>query len=266
MELTESWREVLPDEVIDRYEIAETRNAAAVMKATTPEAFDDMVKVLLGFRLTLDKITTPGGSKSVIAKELDDTFRATGWREAKFDQELTTTLTISRWTGASIPEETRKVVSKNSYGGHKIDNVLGRACLDVEWNPKDGNLDRDLGNYVSLHEGGVIDVGVILTRSGSSLRDFVRSRVAQVKAVTVTDHYEAWHERMSKLADDPLGTSTTANFDKLRPRIERGDGRGCPILALGITEKCFVPPEGSIEAEVLRLAEKVQAGILPTEA
>lgn len=266
MELTESWREVLPDEVIDRYEIAETRNAAAVMQATTPESFEDMVKVLSEFTLTLDKITTPGKNKSVIAKELDDAFRISGWREARFDQELTTTLTVFRWTGAASPEETRQVVSRNSYGGHKIDNVLGRAVLDVEWNPKDGNLDRDLGNYVSLHEGGVIDVGVILTRVASPLREFVRSHVAQVKAVAVADHYEAWHERMEKLADDPLGTSTTANFGKLKPRIERGDGRGCPILALGITEKTFVPPTDSIEDEVLRLAEKVQAGILPTEA
>ncbi|GAA4768033.1 BglII/BstYI family type II restriction endonuclease [Citricoccus nitrophenolicus] len=267
MELTESWREVFPPEVITRYELAETRNAAAVMKATTPEAFDDMVTVLRDFRLTLDKITTPGGSKSVIARELDDSFRVNGWREARFDQELTTTLTIFRWTDAKQTEKTEKRVSKNSYGGHKIDNVMGRAALDVEWNPKDGNLDRDLANYVSLHEGGVIDVGVILTRSGTpSMREFVRDYVAQVKAVKVSNNYPAWHKRMGKLAADPLGTSTTANFGKLQPRIERGDGRGCPILAIGITEKSFVAPTDSVSAEVQRLAEKVQAGILPTEA
>lgn len=265
MELTESWREVLPDEVIDRYVVAETRNAAAVMKATTPDAFEDMVQVLTNFRLTLDKITTPGGSKSVIAKELDDTFRAKGWREARFDQELTTTLTVFRWTDAAEPEQTEKRVSKNAYGGHKIDNVLGRAVLDVEWNPKDGNLDRDLANYVSLHDGGVIDVGVILTRSGTaSMREFFRDYVKQVKAVKVANDFPAWHKRMGKLPDDPIGTSTTANFGKLKPRIERGDGRGCPILAIGVTEKSFTAPDSVVD-EVQRLAAKVQAGILPTE-
>lgn len=266
MELTESWRSILPQDILDRYEIAETRNASAVMKATTPEAFADMVQVLGDFNLTLDKLTTPGGSKSVIAKELDDSFRKSGWREARYDQELTSTLTIFRWTDAPVEEKTRKVVSENTYGGHKIDNVLGRAALDVEWNPKDGNLDRDLSNYVSLHEGGVIDVGVIVTRIGTGLREHVRDLITQTRAVTVPDEFDAWKRRMAKLPDDPFKTSTTANFDKLKPRLERGDGRGCPILAIGITERTYWAPADSIHDEVLRLAQKVQAGVLPTEA
>lgn len=266
MELTESWKEIFPESVKSKYEIAETRNAAAVMKATTPDAFADMVRVLANFRLTLDKLTTPGGSKSVIAKELDDSFRLTGWREARYDQELTTTLTVFGWTDGASPEKTRKVVSENSYGGHKVDNVLGRAALDVEWNPKDGNLDRDLSNYVSLHEGGVIDVGVIVTRVGAGLREHVKSLIAETRDIIVPNEYDAWAKRMDKLSEDPLGTSTTANFDKLKPRLERGDGRGCPILAIGITDRLYVPPADSIRDEVLRLAAKVQAGILPTEA
>ncbi|MDM7990709.1 BglII/BstYI family type II restriction endonuclease [Arthrobacter sp. zg-Y877] len=266
MELTESWRNVFPDEVTSRYEIAETRNAAAVMKATTPDAFADMIRVLSDFRLTLDKLTTPGGSKTVIAKELDDSFRLSGWREARYDQELTTTLTVFRWSDGDTSEETQKIVSQNSYGGHKVDNVLGRAALDVEWNPKDGNLDRDLSNYVSLHEGGVIDVGVIVTRVGAGLREHVKSLIAETRAVAVPGENAPWAKRMKKLSDDPLGTSTTANFDKLKPRLERGDGRGCPILAIAITDRLYVPPADSIQEEVLRIAAKVQAGILPTEA
>lgn len=266
MQLTESWRSIIPARIADKYEIAETRNAAAVMKATTPEAFDDMVRVLDNFSLTLDKLTTPGGQKTVIAKELDDAFRVAGWREAKYDQELTTTLTVYRWTDSAVDEVTEKFVSTNSYGGHKIDNVRGRAALDVEWNPKDGNLDRDLANYVSLHEGGVIDVGVILTRVGIGLREYVRGLIAETKAVPIGPEFNLWHERMDKLANDPLGTSTTANFGKLKPRLERGDGRGCPILAIGITLGVYEPPSDSIAQEVARIAAKVQAGSSPVEA
>lgn len=40
----------------------------------------------------------------------------------------------------------------------------------------------------------------------------------------------------------------------LVPRLERGDGRGCPILAIAITERCPVMPSDSIEDEVKRLA------------
>lgn len=258
MQLTDSWKTAFPAETLKYYDVRETRNAAAVMRTTTPDAFQDMIEVLDGFRLTLDKLTTPGGSKSVVANELDESFRKRGWREARFDQELTTKLTIFPWT-ASPTKETQEVVqTRNEYGGHKVDNVLDRAVLDVEWNPKDGNLDRDFGNYVSLHEAGVIDTGVIVTRSGASLRLFVRDLIAKAKAVPVPADYTAWHERMAKLSNDPLGTSTTSNFDKLVPRLERGDGRGCPILAVAITERCYTQPAGTVTEEVLRLAKELQ--------
>lgn len=258
MQLTDSWESTFPAEVLERYDVRETRNAAAVMRTTTPHAFQDMIEVLDGFHLNLDKLTTPGGSKSVVAKELDESFRVRGWREARFDQDLITKLTIFPWTSAPTHESQQVVQTRNEYGGHKIDNVLDRAVLDVEWNPKDGNLDRDFGNYVSLHEGGVIDMGVILTRSGDTLRHFVRDLIAEAKAVNVPAEYTVWHERMRKLADDPLGTSTTSNFGKLVPRLERGDGRGCPILAVAITERCYVPPPRTVAEEVFRLAVALQ--------
>lgn len=255
MQLTDSYKAALPQSVQDRYDIAETRNAAGVLQTTSPAAFADMVAVLEGFTMTLDKLTTPGGNKTVIAKELDEAFRVRGWREARYEQDLTTRLVISRWTGSDDPKESQHVVETvNNYGGHKVDNVLGRAALDVEWNPKDGNLDRDLANYAALYEAGVIDTGVILTRLGGSLPDFVRGLIAAVKAVEVPDDLILWRERMRKLSDDPMGTTTTSNFGKLIPRLERGDGRGCPILAIAVTEKCYVPPAGSIEDEATKLA------------
>ncbi|SIE96333.1 BglII/BstYI family type II restriction endonuclease [Mycobacteroides abscessus] len=254
MQLTESWKTAIPQSVQKRYDICETRNAAGVMQMGTPEAFADMVVVLDKFELTVDKLTTPGGNKSVVAKELDEAFRVKGFREARFDQTLTTRLTVFRWTSSPDPSEKQHVLETTAeYGGHKVDNVRGRAALDVEWNPKDGNLDRDLGNYVTLYEAGVIDMGVIVTRVGDELRHLVRNLISQVKAVEVPNN-PLWKERMRKLANDPFGTSTTSNFGKLVPRLERGDGRGCPILAIAITERCLVMPSDSIEDEVKRLA------------
>lgn len=266
MELTRSWEHEIPDAVRDRYDLAETRNAAAVLRATNPEAFAEMVSVLSGFTLTLEKLTTPGGNKTVVARELDEAFRVLGWREARFDQSLDTTLQVFRWSGSPSPERGHTVSTSNKYGGHKVDNVKGRAVLDVEWNPKDGNLDRDLANYISLHEGGIIDVGVILTRVGSELRVVVKDLIEQVKAVQVPpERAEAWGRRMRKLADDPLGTATTSNMGKLVPRLERGDGRGCPILAIAITPQCYVPPDVSIEQEVCRLAALVTERQTPVD-
>ncbi|TFI04647.1 restriction endonuclease, partial [Kocuria rhizophila] len=85
MELTESWKSVFPQDVQDRYFFCETRSAAAIMKVTTPQAFQDLVAVLQGFELTWDKLTTPGGNRSVISAELDEAFRVRGWREARFE-------------------------------------------------------------------------------------------------------------------------------------------------------------------------------------
>lgn len=262
MELTESWREVFPADIVDRFLFSETRNAAVILKSTQPEAFADIVEVLSAFKLTLDTLTTPGGSKSVIAKELDDSFRQRGWRESRFEQELSTRLTMRGWKEAPDPELRENVTreSKNFYDGHWVDNVKGRAVLDVEWNPKDGNLDRDLGNYVSLYESGIIDAGVIVTRGAGDFRERVRDLISEVRDVSVDDEFTEWHKRLRKLARDPYGTSTTANFEKLVPRIERGDGRGCPILAVGIPFEAYTPPTDGLIEEVKRLAVDLKQG------
>ena len=50
--------------------------------------------------------------------------------------------------------------------GYKVDNFVDRLALDVEWNAKDGNLDRDLSAYRALYDAALIDVAVIITRTG----------------------------------------------------------------------------------------------------
>lgn len=262
MELTESWREVFPQNIIDRFNIAETRNAAVILKSTQPEAFADIVEVLSSFKLTLEKLARAGGSKSMIAKELDDSFRTRGWRESRFEQELLTRLTMKGWKEAPDPDMRKQKVTEtnNFYDGHWVDNVKGRAVVDVEWNAKDGNLDRDLGNYVSLYESGIIDAGVIVARGAGDFGDRAIDLFAKVRAVSVSDHFTEWHERLRKLSDRPYKTSTTANFEKLVPRIERGDGRGCPILAIGIPFDAYEPPAAGITAEVHRIAAGLQQG------
>lgn len=249
MLLTESWRDVFPIELLARYDFAETRNAAAILKALEPDAFSDLVEVLQMFSLSVDLLVRPGGNKSKIAAELDGEFRERGYREAQFEQDVTTRLIVSAW--GTEAAETRE--SSNSYGGHQVDNVKGRAVIDVEWNPKDGNLDRDLADYVSLYEGGWIDVGIILTRREGEFRYFVRDLVAQVREIEIPEATDAWLERMRKTPKDPLGTSTTSNFEKLVNRLERGDARGCPLLAIAIGMNTYDAPD-DLHDEVRRLA------------
>ena len=218
------------------------------------------MSVLENFELTLEKLAQPGGNKGPIPKELDDSFRRRGWREAKFEQDLTTRLTLKGWKDAESPElrESQVRESTNNYGGHWVDNVKDRAVVDVEWNPKDGNLDRDFGNYVSLYEGGVIDAGVLLVRDGGDeFRSESRVLIERLKALQLGEEFEEWNRRIKRLAKDPYGTSTTANFVQLKNRVARGDGRGCPILGIGIPWSMFAVPD-SVEDEAQRIADRLR--------
>lgn len=234
MELTRSWERVFDAELRRRYEFAEVRNAAATLKGTNPDAFDHLTKVLREFSLSLGDLTDPGGSKSDIARGLDLAFRKLGWREAGTQTETRIIFTLQPYkAGGETKAEVREFPLHSE--GHKVDNVYQRAALDVEWNAKDGNLDRDLANFRMLHDAALIDVGVILTRSQERTK-YAANRLAELA------------DRVRYSPKGPrivlLGTSTTTNLEKLVPRLARGDGGGCPVLAIAITELCYVPGEG----------------------
>ncbi|MDO4718547.1 MAG: BglII/BstYI family type II restriction endonuclease [Propionibacteriaceae bacterium] len=254
MELTESWRTELPRSVVERYDIIETRNAAAMFRASNPELLAEMVRVLDCFRFDVERIVRGGGSKHFISAELDEAFRVAGWREAKFRQKLITDLLLNPYGPAG---EKAKVVrtSESEYEGHQIDNVKDRVGLDVEWNPKDGNLDRDFSNFRNLYDAGVLDLGILIVRREAGMRTLWSETIARAKQLNTAAFTSAeWDERLQKTPADPLGTSTTSNFEKLVTRVRRGDGGGCPILAIAITTRCYEAP-ADLDAEIQRVAD-----------
>lgn len=216
MDLTQSFERVFPPEVLARYEFREVRNAAAVIAHTSPEAFADLVRILLSFSLQRADVLEPGRNEGQIAKRLNRAFRDAGWREGKFGSELTSRLVLSPHRQAG---ERKPVVkeSRVTSDGYKIDNVKGEVALDVEWNAKDGNLDRDVAAYRSLYEVGILSAGIMLTRTMNDLRDLGR---------------ELGRPKF-------LSTTTTTNLEKLEPRLARGDAGGCPLLAVAITARCY---------------------------
>lgn len=137
--------------------------------------------------------------------------------EARHDTKVTSILIKQPYRDAG-ELQTEELTYEVLNEGYKIDNVKARVALDVEWNAKDGNLDRDLAAYRALYEAGIIDVGVIITRTQADLRE-------------------------AALGLDPASTkfqtTTTTNLTKLKPRLTRGDAGGCPILAIAITAKCI---------------------------
>lgn len=215
MDLTDSYLRIFSSDLTDRYEMREVREAAAVLSSTNPEEFKDIASVLEGFWLEDEDFLEPGGQKGRVAIRLDEAFRLLGWREGRHDTKITSLLGIMPYR-ASGETEAQVVETEVANEGYKVDNVRGRVALDVEWNAKDGNLDRDLGAYRALYDAGVIAGGVILTRTTSDLR-----------------------ELGADIGRDPFGTTTTTNLEKLLPRLTRGDAGGCPVLAIAATARCY---------------------------
>jgi restriction endonuclease BglII len=228
MELTRSYERVFPGHLLERYEFAEVRNGAAALKGTNPTELEDILAVLDGFWLTLDSLTDPGKNKSDIAADLDKGFRERGWHESSHVSKTHFTLRFAPYPSTSKAPE--PVEFDYETQGHKVDNFKGRVALDVEWNAKDGNLDRDLANFRALHDAAVVDAGLIITRHQERTR-WAANLLAELG------------ERIRTTRDGKriilLGTTTTTNLEKLVPRLQRGDGGGCPLLAIAITEKCY---------------------------
>jgi len=220
VQLTVSWQDTLPAAILRRYAFLETRNAAAILRATNPVEFNDLVAVLEGFSLSSEDILTAGGNETDIAARLNAELRQRGWHEV---QAVTKTTMSLRERAAPHSVQAQ---STTELDGYFIDNVKGRVAMDVEWNAKDGNLDRDLSMYRSLYDSGFIDVAIMITREHTDLRDWgqqMRRDDGQTEA-----QVKAW-----------LGTSTTTNVDKLQPRVEAGGAGGCPFLAVAITKSTW---------------------------
>jgi hypothetical protein len=98
---------------------------------------------------------------------------------------------------------------------HKIDNFKNSVGVEVEWNNKTEFYDRDLNNFRLLHQLRAISVGVIITRASELQHLFDELGIGA-----------------------KYGNSTT-HWQKLLPKIDGGGAGGCPVLAIGITSKCY---------------------------
>ena len=141
------------------------------------------------------------------------------------DTVVTSRLQVQGWAPAGehgVTVRESEVVNE----GYKVDNVKGRVALDVEWNAKDGNLDRDVGAYRALYDAGLIDGAVVLTRTHDDLRELARD-LARAAG------------RSDEQVRSRLSTSTTTHLGKLESRMSRGDAGGCPLLAVAISRRCW---------------------------
>lgn len=213
---------VLPQAARSRWIFLESNSAAAVIQAVCPREWNDIVSVLSSYALSGTALLTPGGSRGPIAEAIDSSFASRGWKEARLDLETRGILFGKK--GNKI-EDLPAIYQK----GYLVDNFKNRIVLDVEWNAKDGNLDRDLAAYRSWYDAGIISAAVIITKDRPALRDLNRRLWAAHLATLPAD------ER-NKAQPVDFKTSTVTSFDTAEMRVRRGVMGSCPMLIVGATE------------------------------
>jgi hypothetical protein len=196
--------ELIPADLASRYQFKEWNHAGAILSGDFPAEWSDLLGCLASFRLKKSTIVVGGKGRSQIPIELDGYLNARGWAEHQFDIGI-------RVDGSDIHVPT-----------HKIDNFKNSVGIEVEWNNKTEFYDRDLNNFRLLHQLRVLSVGIIITRA-SELQSLFDSLGKDSKGKSIGKKY---------------GPSTT-HWEKLLPKLEGGGAGGCPVLAVGITQKNY---------------------------
>lgn len=216
---------VLAPDIRARWTFLETSSAAAVLRAVCPGEWKDITHVLRTFQLTPSQWLRAGGNRGAVAREIDRMFHDLEWEETRVDLR-TQGILVSR-NGTTIG-----TLDTTYQEGYLVDNFKGRVALDVEWNAKDGNLDRDLSAYRAWHEAGVISAAVLITQDRIGLKALAERLWAEHQSTLP----EA--QRNPKLPVD-LDTSTTTNLEKAALRVRRGVMGTCPLLVVAANQRTW---------------------------
>lgn len=200
---------------MEKFEVHDYGHALDILENSFPKEFQEIVDTLMNLYIPDRFIIEAGGNKTEIAKMFDDLLFPKGWSEMRISGDLVIHKYIrSKRSGAEA--RVGESVIEGYIDGHNIDFVKGRVAFDLEWNSKDQTFDRDLLAMRTYFDAGVIDVGIIVTRS-ADLNILFDELGLKAK----------------------YGASTTW-MGKLIPRLDSRRNGGCPILAVGIKRDSIV--------------------------
>jgi len=232
----------IPADLRERYEIYSYRSAATILATSHPVEFEELCQALREFTITETMIRTAGGNESDIPKLLSASLRPKGWHETIIRGDLMVEK-ISRIqvgvqkNGKPKTEEHRELIRRAKYlDGHKVDYVKGRVAFDLEWNSKDQTFDRDLYAFSAFAQTGVVDVGVLVTRGGAEMVEFIKGLG---QSLTKQGQPEFTKTGAPRMVGAKYGASTTW-MGKLLYRMNAGRNGACPVLVVGITPRCVV--------------------------
>lgn len=204
-------------DLLEKFEFHSYGHALEILHDAFPAEWQELQECLRRLRLSLDDIKKAGGNESPIPKKFDDVLYPYGWREIRISGDLLVKkyprqVAQRRGHFANEPYETELI--EGYIDGHNIDFLKNRVAFDLEWNSKDQTFDRDLLAMRTYFDCGLVDVGVVVTRSADLNEIFRREGI------------------LAK-----YGASTTW-MGKLTYRLDSRRNGGCPILAVGIRKEC----------------------------
>ena len=213
------------DMLLEKFEFHNYGHALEILTQACPEEWNDLINCFENLVLSVDDIKKAGGNESPVPKKFDDLLYPAGWREIRITGDLLVKMyprqnAQRRGRFANDPFEEKMI--KGYIDGHNIDFLKNKVAFDLEWNSKDQTFDRDLLAMRTYFDCGLIDVGIIVTRSEE-----------------LNDVFRALKDKGGEPLIKKYGASTTW-LGKLIPRLNSRRNGGCPILAVGIRKPCVV--------------------------
>lgn len=210
------------DGLLEKFEFQNYGHALEILNEAFPAEWNEIQSCLDSLMISVDDIRAAGGNETAIPKKFDDVLYPLGWREIRITGDLLVKMypRRSNQRGRFLDEPFDEKIIKGYIDGHNIDFIKNKVAFDLEWNSKDQTFDRDLLAMRTYFDCGLIEVGIIVTRS-KDLNDIFKE---------VTDHN-------GKPLMPKYGASTTW-MGKLEYRLKSRRNGGCPILAIGIKKPC----------------------------
>ncbi len=208
--------------LFNKFEFQNYGHALEILYGAFPEEWNEIQDCLESISISIEDLKAAGGNETAIPKKFDDALYPLGWREIRITGDLLVKMYPRRTNqrGRFADEPYDEKIITGYIDGHNIDFLKGKVAFDLEWNSKDQTFDRDLLAMRTYFDCGLIEAGVIVTRSRE-----------------LNDIFREVQDQNGKLLMAKYGASTTW-MGKLEYRLKSRRNGGCPILAVGIKKSC----------------------------
>lgn len=210
------------NELLRKFEFHNYGHALEILSEAFPVEWNDIQNCLEHLSISTADLIAAGGNETSIPKKFDDILYPLGWREIRITGDLLVKMFPrgkSRGRFSDQPFDEKTVTGY--IDGHNIDFIKGKVAFDLEWNSKDQTFDRDLLAMRTYFDCGLIEVGIIITRS------------------------EELNDIFSELGIRSKYGASTTWMGKLDYRLKSRRNGGCPILAIGMKKFCIEGYDGN---------------------